>query len=458
MQSDLTRRQFLARSAASAALVLTGLRGRARAMQSPDGRRLNILWIFGDDLGPELGCYGNPLVHTPHIDRLAAEGVRFTRAFTTAPVCSASRSAMATGMYQTAIGAHNHRSHRDDGYRLPGGIITVAEHFAAAGYFTCNDKDTELSGTGKNDYNFQCDQPFLGTDWRQRADGQPFYGQINFHPPHRKFKPDPQHPIDPDLIQLTPYYPDDPIARQDYALYLEHVQNLDHLVGHALDRLEADGLAQNTAVFFIGDNGRPHFRDKQFLYEGGLHVPLIVRWPERIVPGSVRDDLVSAIDMTASSLDIAGLNVPDTMHGRSLFAPDRQPRRYIFGARDRCDETVDRIRSVRNDRYKLIRNYMPDRPYMQDNRYKQQQYPDWELIKQLKAEGKLTPQQALFAADSRPPQELYDLQTDPHELRNLVDDPQYAPVLWELQTVLDEWIEQTHDQGAIPEESMSATT
>lgn len=445
-----SRRRFIQTGAAglAGATVLARASGTARAA---DQDRLNVLWIFGDDLGVEVGCYGQPLVKTPNIDRLASEGVRFTRAYTTAPVCSASRSGIATGMYQTAIGAHNHRSHRGDNYRLPGGAKTVAEYFRDAGYFTCNDKGSGVGGTGKTDYNFECDKPFDGTDWRQRKDGQPFYGQINFSQPHRGFKPDADNPIDPAKVELPPYYPDHPVARKDFALYLEHVQNLDKAVGGALKRLEEDKLAEKTVIFFIGDNGRCHVRDKQFLYEGGLHVPLIVRWPGKLKGGAVRDDLVCSLDMTVSSLAAAGVEVPKHMHGQALFAENFQPRKCIFGARDRCDETVDRIRSVRNDRYKLIRNFMPERSYMQDNAYKQRSYPVWNLLKELKAEGKLTKEQALFTADRRPPEELYDLKSDPHEVRNLVDSAEHADALKELRQALDQWIVDTKDQGAIPE-------
>ncbi|MEB2363886.1 MAG: sulfatase-like hydrolase/transferase, partial [Bryobacterales bacterium] len=195
--------------------------------------RPNILWIIGEDFSPDLGCYGNSLVHTPQLDRLASEGVRFSHAFVTAPVCSASRSAIATGMYQTSIGAHHHRSHRTDGYRLPAPVQVFTEYFREAGYHTSNviTAATGLRGTGKTDFNFHADRVFDGTDWQQRKPGQPFYAQVNFPETHRAFRPSPERPINRAKSIPPPYYPDHPAAREEWAMYLETAQNLDAKAG-----------------------------------------------------------------------------------------------------------------------------------------------------------------------------------------------------------------------------------
>lgn len=434
-----------------------GFAQSAGKTQMDKGRRPNILWVFGDDLGIDLGCYSNKVVRTPHIDRLAAEGVRFTHAYTTAPVCSPSRSAMMTGMYQTSIGAHHHRSHRNDNYALPGQVKTVTDIFRQNGYFTANVKsiNSTVQGTGKTDFNFKADQPFDGNDWNRLKGKQPFYAQINLNEPHRgKYWIEAlrrQHPIDTNQLVIPPYYPNHPITRQDYVTYYAAVQLLDTKVGEILQQLEKDGLSENTIVVFLGDNGRCQVRDKQWLYEGGLHIPLIIRWPGQIKPGTVRDELVSSIDLTATSLQMAGITPPAYMQGQVFIGPFAKERKYIFGARDRCDETVDRIRCVRTQRYSYIRNYRPELPYTQPNAYKEESYPILGLLKKLHGEGKLTPIQQRFMVPKKPVEEFYDLTTDPHEVRNLADVPQHQAKLSEFRKVLDDWIKETGDMGEKPE-------
>lgn len=446
------RRQFLQSSAVASALVLA--QARPLSAQKTGEHRPNILWIYGEDLSPDLGCYGNTLVHTPNIDRLSREGMLFTNAYAACPVCSPARSALITGMYQTTIGAHNHRSHRGDGYTLPDGVRTIMDHLRDEGYFTANIKTItdKVSGTGKTDFNFQVENPFDGDQWSDLKANQPFYAQVNFSEAHRDFKNDEDNPVDPAEVNIPPYYPDHPISREDWSKYLETVQILDKKVGVVLEQLEKDGLAENTIVVFMADHGRCHPRGKQWLYEGGIHVPLMIRWPGRLLPGSVNHDMVSAIDVTATSLAAAGAQLPVTMQGRDLFRPDYTPRDYIVSARDRCDETVDRIRCVRTQRYKYIRNFMPDRPYLQLNRYKETQYPVLRLMRRMHKTGGLTPAQQHFMAESRPKEELYDLQSDPHEIRNLSERVEMQNKLEELRGVLNHWIAETGDKGEIPEE------
>ena len=416
---------------------------------SGQNKRPNILWIIAEDLCPDLGCYGTRLVKTPNIDRLAGEGVRFTNAFATAPVCSATRSAFMTGMYQTSIGAHQHRTL--DKKPLPEPVKVITDYFRKAGYFTSNCREG-WTRPGKTDFNFTVSKPFDGTDWRQRRNGQPFFAQINFDETHRTFKKDPENPIDPDQVILPPYYPDHPLARQDWADYLECAQVLDKKVGKALKRLEDDGLADNTIVCFFGDHGRPHVRGKQWLYEGGIHIPLIVRWPDHIKPGTVDDNLISMIDFAPTCMNLAGLTPPNHWQGQVFLGSGAKKREYIVAARDRCDETYDRIRCVRTKQYKYIRNFFPNFAYTQTNLYKERQYPVLTLMKVLYAQGKLTPEQERFMASTRPAEELYDLSKDPHEIHNLADDPKYQTILKQLRGTLNTWIERTDDQGEIPED------
>lgn len=424
-------------------------------------KRPNILWLIGEDLGVELGCYGDAAAPTPVLDRLAAEGVRYTRFYTTAPVCSASRSAFMTGMYATTIGAHHHRSHRDDNFALPSGVRVLTDWLRDAGYFTANlvELPAELGfkGTGKTDWNFAYQgKPFEGSRWNELKEHQPFYAQINFHETHRKFQAPAK--TDPAKVALPPYYPDHPVARADWAQYLDAAQELDRKIGLILAQLDRDGLADNTVVVFFGDNGQAHVRGKQFCYEEGLHVPLIVRWPKGSAapagfrPGTVDQRLLSAIDLAPTMLALAGRSKPKLMEGQVfLGATSEPPRQYVFGARDRCDETTFRLRTVRDDRYRYIRNFTPDRPFLQPNAYKERAYPVWNLIKDLHAQGKLTPVQGVLAAPTMPPEELYDLQADPYEIHNLVGSAEHSQVLVRLRAALDEWIAQTHDQGQVPE-------
>jgi arylsulfatase A-like enzyme len=408
--------------------------------------RLNIVWLIAEDNGPQWGCYGYPLVRTPHVDRLAAQGELFRNAFTTAPVCSPSRSAWNTGMYQTAIGAHHHRSHRDDGYRLPEGVKLVSERLREQGYFTANvlAPAPGVRGTGKTDFNFQADRPFDGKHWNERQPGQPFFAQVNFQATHKG----PSFPearrqeelIDLAKVELPPYWPDHPVVRDEFANYLDCVNLLDGKIGRVLETLDKDGLAENTVVFFFGDNGRCLIRGKQWLYDAGIHVPLIVRWPSGVKPGTVRPDLVSAIDITATTLWLAGAPLPEKMHGRPLYGPQAKRREAVFAARDRCDDTMDKIRCVRTARHKLIRNYMPERPYTQQNDYIERSYPTLGAMKELHAAGKLKGSELLFMADRKPSVELYDVGADPHEVRNLAASPAHQQELKKLNGMLDEWV------------------
>jgi uncharacterized sulfatase len=405
----------------------------------------NILWIISDDHGPDLGCYGTPAAYSPRLDALAAAGTRYTQAHMTAPICSPSRTALMTGMYQTTIGGHHHRSNRD--VPLPAPVVPVTKLFRDAGWFVANDDGS--GNPGKTDLNFQHEPLFDGVSWRERAPGQPFFAQVNLFQPHRPFVTALHEPTDPAAVVLPPYLPDDPELRADWANYLDSIRLLDVRVGQVLDRLREDGLEDSTVVFFFGDNGRPHPRDKQFLYSGGTGVPLIIRGPG-FEAGAVSDQLVSGIDLTAQTLAIAGLPVPEWMQGRPFHGPGAVPREFLFSARDRADETVDRIRAVRTADWLYIRNFMPDRPWLQQNLYKEAFYPGWRMLRAEAAAG--GPPRVSFLAPARPIEELYDRRADPHEMTNLVADPKHAAVLARLRGALETWIRETGDRGAIPED------
>jgi len=310
-----------------------------------------------------------------------------------------------------------------------------------------------FKGTGKTDWNFTYPgRPSDSDRWSDLKMHQPFFAQLNFQETHRPFRAPKR--ADPAKVVVPPYYPDHPVTREDWARYLDSVSELDRKVGLVLQQLAAEGLAENTMVVFFADNGQAHVRGKQFCYDSGLHVPLIIRWPSGLPapkhfrPGAADDRLVAAIDLAPTMLALAGAPVPVRMQGQVFLGPHAAPpRKYLFGARDRCDETVFRFRTVRDARYRYIRNFTPDRPFLQDNEYKAKQYPVWNLLKELHRAAQLEPAAAALCLPTMPPEELYDLEADPHETRNLAGSAAHQRVLRRLRTELERWIVETDDQG-----------
>ncbi len=426
--------------------------------------RPNIVWIVVDDMSANFSCYRETAIRTPNVDRLAAEGTKFTGAFVTAPVCSPCRSALITGCYQTTIGAHHHRSGRGElKIHLPGDVVPVPVLFRKAGYYTCiGGFNATRDRLGKTDYNFEWDRAMYdGNDWSGRKAGQPFFMQVQLHGgKHRGQGPTPGwharvksvfgENTDPDKVTLPPYYPRDPVLLRDWADYLDCCRFTDHEVGDLLARLEREQLLDNTVVFFMTDHGISHARGKQFLYDEGTHIPFVVRGPG-VGAGIVRDDLIEHIDLAATSLALAGIQPPGWMQGRDLFAREYRQRDAVFAARDRCDETMEHLRSVRTERFKYIRNYLPDRPLLQPCRYKDdkaivQKLRELHAAKQLDALS-----ERLLFAERRSPEELYDLVADPFELNNLASNPDHAGTLQTLRRKLADWESQTADRGRIPE-------
>lgn len=428
--------------------------------------RPNILWIYVEDLSPEFACYGNEIVNTPHVDNLAANGVMFTNVHMPAPVCSALRSGIITGLMPTTLGLHNHHSSRDlaSAIFLPDTIKTLPELFKEAGYFTYNQ--------GKDDYNFWYDRRNLyegdfrsigmygmsgnKIDWNAREEGQPFFGQIqlfgNKHVYNRKFKENRVRPINPDLIEVPPYYPDSAFVRQDLADHLECIEITDKEVGDIVASLKQDGLLENTYIFFISDHGMRLWRHKQFLYDAGTNVPFIVAYygkDGKIQKGTVNEDLISGLDIGTTSLGLANIEIPTYTEGQDFLATDYEPREFVISVRDRCDFTIDRIRSVRTKDFRYIKNYFPERPYMQPN------YRDeWVItqrMRQLAERGQLNDVAAKFWSNERPAEELYDVASDPHMINNLATDKAYQAQLESMRNVLSNWEKETDDKGQYQE-------
>ena len=430
--------------------------------------RPNILWIFLEDVSGWFSCYGDEVIETPHIDSLAEGGTRFTRFYTPAGVCSATRSAIATGMMQTSINAHHHRSARAnfrgqsmgeyDRNELPSGVVPIAKRFRNAGYWTFNEG-------GKDDFNYEWSRSEC-YDWNNQPWGpekflagetlagkpanQPFFGQIQL----AGGKLDDRMldaKTDPAKVPVPPYYPDVPETREYIAQHYDCLVKTDEQVGEILAKLDELGLRENTLIFLFSDHGMGLHRHKQFLYEGGIHMPLIVAGPG-IESGQVRDDLVSGIDLTAATLAAAGLDVPSTMEGRDFLAAGHEPRAYVVAARDRCDYTIERIRALVTPRFKYLRNGYPELPFMQPS-YKD----EWKVSKryrEIMADGGMNETQLVFFGPDKAPEELYDLENDPHEIHNLAADPAYAEALAEHRRLLDEWIARTGDKGQQPESDL----
>lgn len=425
----------------------------AAESETKDRARPNIVWIFVEDMNDWMGCYGDDTVSTPNIDRLAKEGVRFDRAYMTAGVCSACRSAIALGAMQTSLGAHNHRSSRrrapGEEVLLPEGVKTVYELMRNAGYFVTT------QGANKNDFNFvwRSDALYdvnrgrmLPPHWRERAKGQPFFAQIQLRGGKNSGKV--EQPTDPADVTVMPYYPDAPIMRQEIAHHYDCVKQTDDEIGLILSALEEDGLLENTVVFFWTDHGMRLPRHKQWLYEGGIRVPLVIAGPG-MPEDAVREDLVSGIDIAVTTLALAGLERPEWMEGQDLFAEEFEPRRFTISARDRCDYTIERVRAVTTKRYKYLRNFMTDRPFMQPQYRDGRSYV--EVPRQLYKDGKLDAVQSFMWSENRVPEEFYDLENDPHETVNLVDDPKHAEELRRHRAILEKWAEETDDKGQYPE-------
>ncbi|MCK4920214.1 MAG: sulfatase [Bacteroidales bacterium] len=410
----------------------------------------NIIWVIVEDMSLDFGYNGETLIQTPNLDQMASEGVVFERAYVTAPVCSASRSALITGMYQTSISAQNHRSSRNsDKIYLPEEIKTIPEYFREAGYYVSNQyiQRDNWSRPGKEDYNFvyKTEDLYSGVDWNGREEGQAFFAQIHMQGGKKRNVQLPEM-VNPDNVVLPPHYPNDPVLRKDWAEYLNSVKEVDNEVRRIFDRLKAENLLENTLVFFITDHGISHARGKQFCYEEGAHIPMIV-WGQKYVGQGIRKELVSHIDLAATSMYFAGIKIPDYMESKPLFGKDATPREFVITARDRCDETVDHIRSVRKGDYLYIKNYLYQRPLLQPNAYKD--HKDILIrLRELHAQGKLNSlQERLLFSEQRPYEELYNIALDENQYVNLASDKNMKVQLEEMREVLNNWEIETNDQG-----------
>jgi len=425
---------------------------------------LNILWISFEDTYPFYACYGDPVARTPRLDRLAEEGCLYENAISTAPVCAPARAAIITGMYATTMGAHHMRTaHTHPAapelptpYETvpPSEVKCVSEFLRARGYYCTNRL--------KTDYQFDSpvsawDEHSLEAHWRNRPDPeQPFFAVFNWEETHESKaweENDIEIRFDPEEVPVPAYLPDTPKVRRTLAKTYTLIEDNDRRLGMLLDQLEEDGLAEHTLVVHWSDHG-PLPRGKRWLYDSGIKVPLILRWPGKVTPGIREDRVVSTLDLAPTMLSCCGLPVPPYMQGKVFLGNHEDPpRKYAFSSRDRIDTHYDRVRSVRSDRFKYIRNFYPYQDRFHWSAYLAHHPIHQEMVR-LHLEGKLPPEQSQLFEPFRPVEELYDLRKDPQELTNLAGDRSYAGILTEMGAALNDWIVETGDLGAVEESEM----
>jgi arylsulfatase A-like enzyme len=445
----------------------------------------NILLIVAEDLSPRIGAFGDPVAQTPALDALAEQGVRYDHVFTASGVCAPSRSALITGVYPQSMGTHQMRTTNMDYQAVPPPEVKAfPELLRRAGYAAANSM--------KKDYQFG--EPFTIWDqdigdyttpadlavWRSLPREKPFFAMITLMDTHesrlvgpdtvgtgnwqgfvaglRKFRAaNMQAVTNPDEVRIPPYYPDTPGVRASLAQHYDNIHFIDKQVGQILANLEADGLADDTVVIWTTDHGDGLPRAKRSVYDSGLRVPLIMRFADGRGAGTANPRLVSFVDLAPTILNLAGAGVPDFVQGQDFLRPAAQApnpaRQYVFAARDRMDLVPDRVRAVRDQRYKYIRNYMPEIPYFRPLTFRDM-FPVMQALWQAHRAGTLNPVQAFYFSAPRPREELYDTIVDPHEIENLAGRAEYDAILERLRGALDGWLGTVGDRGDRPEAEM----
>jgi uncharacterized sulfatase len=426
-------------------------------------QRPHILWITAEDICPDLGCYGDTYARTPVLDRLATQGIRYTNAFGITGVCAPNRSCLITGVYPSTLGSHHMRCTT----RLPDAIQCFSESLRGAGYYCTNN--------AKTDYNFAppksaWDQSSNKAHWRSRQPDQPFFSVFNLTVCHEsqirqsdasfakntaRLTPDQRH--DPAGVPLPPFHPDTPEVRQDWARYHDLITAMDYQAGDVLQQLEQDGLADDTIVFFFGDNGAGMPGCKKWIWQAGLHVPLIVRFPAKYQAwapgqaGSVCDRLVSFVDFAPTVLSLAGVEIPGHLQGHAFLGPRAaEPRTYVYAIRDRMAERFDTVRVVRDKRFQYVRNFQPHRSWSQFTSYTEEM-PTMKVWRAMAEAGQLNKIQARYFQPDKPIEELYDNEADPHHVHNLAGDPWFTAVLERMRRECRDFVLRTHDLGLLCE-------
>lgn len=428
--------------------------------------RPNILWISLEDTSPRFGCYGDDVARTPNLDALAAQGRIYRRAFSVAGVCAPSRSSIITGCYPTWLGTHHMRTtHRNEttpematpySAVLPHMVRPFPEYLRAVGYYCTNNEKTDYQFTPPRT---TWDELGPEAHWRTRPEGMPFFAVFNPTVTHESGmwpREDEQVATDPDAVSLPPYIPDTPKSRLALARHYDNIERADARVGELLQQLEEDGLADNTVVFIWSDHGEGLPRAKRWVYDQGIRIPLIVRWPGHIPAGETTDELVSLVSLGPTMLSLADVDCPAHMQARPFLGPDAHTPEYVYAARDRFDESHDMVRAVRDARFKYIRNYCPEKPRLLWIPYRNR-HPMIQELWRLHAEDALPPEQQVMLAERRPVEELYDTERDPWELNNMARDPEHTETLARLRGALDAWRVKHDALGEVSEADMVNT-
>jgi arylsulfatase A-like enzyme len=452
----------------SSILLLSYLCNAQKINMGTNVVRPNIVWITCEDMSPHLSSFGETKIKTPNLDALANDGVKYTNAYTVAGVCAPSRNSIITGMYPQSIGGNNMRNYQpgktgqeqvrvgeSPSYSIvpPSYVKCFSEYLRKEMYYCTNGP--------KEDYQFEApvtawDESSNKAHWRNRPDGKPFFAVFNLGVTHESqlWQRD-SLPLEVDPLKVTvpPYYPDNKETRRDIARQLSNVIEMDRQAGKIIQELKDSGLYNNTIIFFYSDHGDGLPYVKREITKRGLHIPLIIKFPEQANAGKTDPQMISAIDFGPTVLSIAGVAVPAYMHGQAFLGAQQKPeRKYIFAARDRMDSEVDRVRSVFDGKYQYIRNYMPEKPFYQNIAYRLQ-IPMMKKMIALKDAGKLNATQMKWFA-TKPVEELYDTEKDPFQLNNLANHPAYKNKLKELKIVYNNWMNEVGDKHVANEEAI----
>lgn len=423
-------------------------------LHAENNTRPNILCVVCEDIGPYIGCYDDPVAVTPNLDNFSKESIRYIGMYTTMGVSAPSRAALITGMYPTSIGANNMRTtqkkSKPEGITpyevvLPEGVKCFTEYLREAGYYCTNN--------AKTDYQFESpltawDEQGINAHWKNAPDGMPFFSIFNLNVTHEFQIMERSHlplSVNPNDIVVPPYYPDDPVIRNDMAIMYSNITEMDRQFQLLLDELKETDKLDNTIIIFYSDNGGPLPRQKREIYESGTLVPFMVRFPNGYRAGTTDSDLHMFVDIPATILSLADVSIPDYMHGKAFLGRQKgDKRKYIYGARDRVDTFYEKQGAVRDGRFRYIRNYMPGQSgYLPI--ISRSPMPMMKRMEELYNAGKLNDDQKKWFESPRPEIELYDVSLDPHELNNLADDPKYADKVQELSLIFDQWVEEYND-------------
>jgi arylsulfatase A-like enzyme len=416
----------------------------------------NILWITSEDNSPMLGCYGDKFATTPHLDQLASEGFLYTNAYANAPVCAPARNTIITGVHACSNGNEQMRSN----YPISETVRFYTEFLKGKGYYCTNNSKTDYNTSSANP-KLMWDESSNRAHYRNRDRGQPFFAIFNLTTSHEssihQSIPDDQLRHKPEDVSLPPYHPDTPEMRHDWAQYYDRVEDMDGEVGALLKELEAEGLAENTIVFYYADHGGVLGRSKRYLYETGTRVPMIIRIPEKYRqlypeegPGSKVERLVSFVDLAPTLLSLIEMEAPAYMQGAAFLGKFQvEEPEYVYLFRDRMDERYDLTRAIVDRRYRYIRNYNSNRIWMQQLEYlwRAPSMASWDREFQA---GSCNDLQARFFS-TKPVEELYDTDNDPWEVNNLAYDPKYADLLEKMRAASLDMAVSMFDAGFIPE-------